>query len=92
MDVSLVMVSVLSQFCTIYKSMDTESNSETRGAFEFHKEWYKLPLVSKLKLISVVSLAFKSGVNQVYFGTDEVQSQVQAVLASILFYHFGILS
>lgn len=58
----------------------------------FNKEWYKLPLVSKLKLISVVSLAFKSGVNQVYFGTDEVQSQVQAVLASILFYHFGILS
>lgn len=58
----------------------------------FNKEWYKLPLVSKLKLISVVSLAFKSGVNQVCFGTDEVQSQVQAVLASILFYHFGILS
>lgn len=56
----------------------------------FYKECYKLPLVSKLKLISVVSLAFKSGVNQVYFGTDEVQSQVQAVLASILFYHFGI--
>lgn len=58
----------------------------------FNKEWYKLPLVSKLKLISIVSLAFKSGVNQVYFGTDEVQSQVQAVLASILFYHFGIIS
>lgn len=92
MDVSLVMVSVLSKFCSVYKSMDTESNSETSGAFEFHKEWYKLPLVSKLKLISVVSLAFKSGVNQVYFGTDEVHSQVQAVLASILFYHFGILS
>lgn len=58
----------------------------------FNKEWYKLPLVSKLKLISIVSLAFKSGVNQVYFGTDEVHSQVQAVLASILFYHFGIIS
>lgn len=48
--------------------------------FSFNKEWYKLPLVSKLKLISVVSLAFKSGVNQVYFGIDEMQNQVQAVL------------
>lgn len=57
----------------------------------FNKEWYKLPLVSKLKLISVVSLAFKSGVNQVYFGIDEMQNQVQAVLASILFYHFGMI-
>lgn len=37
MDVLLVMVSVLSQFCSIYKSMDTESNSETRGAFEFQQ-------------------------------------------------------
>lgn len=58
----------------------------------FNKEWYKLPLVSKLKLISVVSLAFKRGVNQVYFGIDEMQNQVQAVLASILFYHFGMIS
>lgn len=90
MDVSLVMVSVLSQFCSIYKSMDTESNSETRGAFEFQQGVVQATFSSKLKLISVVSLAFKSGVNQVYFGTDEVQSQVQAVLASILFYHFGI--
>lgn len=51
----------------------------------FNKEWYKLPLVSKLKLISIVSLAFKSGVNQVYFGIDEMQNQVQAVLISFYF-------
>lgn len=37
MDVSLVMVSVLSKFCSVYKLMDTESNSETRGAFEFQQ-------------------------------------------------------
>lgn len=53
--------------------------------FSFNKEWYKLPLVSKLKLISVVSLAVKSGVNQVYFGTDEMQSQVQASCLSFYF-------
>lgn len=33
----LVMVSVLSKFCSVYKLMDTESNSETRGAFEFQQ-------------------------------------------------------
>lgn len=37
MDVSLVMVSVLSKFCNVHKLMDTESNSETRGAFDFQQ-------------------------------------------------------
>lgn len=35
MDVLFVMVSVLSKFCSVYKLMDIELNSEIRGVFEF---------------------------------------------------------
>lgn len=93
MNVSLVMVIVLSKFCSVYKSMDTESNSETRGAFEFQHGVVQATFSFKAQAyLSCFACFLKWGINQVYYGIDEMQNQVQAVLASILFYHFGIIS